>query len=69
MEYGVDEVMTCHQDLKIYGSIWAISTNRLRNYGDPYKPTPQVLIVDSSTDIHTTENFNEAILQLKQYAK
>lgn len=60
---GYDEVMTCHPDYSLYGSVWAMTTKRLENYGDPYKPTPQVLIVDPSIDIHTYEDLEQALCQ------
>ena len=62
--YGFNELMTCHKDYKIYGSIWAITVEKLKNYGDPFKPNPEVLLLDESIDIHTQEDFNSAIKQL-----
>lgn len=73
MKMGVEEVMTCHemehgadyhgQHNKVYGSIWGISRNRLEEYGDPYKPNPEVLLVDKSIDIHTQEDYELAMKQ------
>lgn len=63
MDSGVPEVMTCHKDYSIYGSIWAIEAERLRNYGDPYKPTPWGLLVDKSIDIHTQEDYLASLRQ------
>jgi CMP-N-acetylneuraminic acid synthetase len=63
MEMGADEVMTCDEHHKIYGSVWAIRLDRLKNYGDPYKPTPSVLVVDNSIDVHTEEDYNLAVSQ------
>lgn len=70
---GYDEVMTCHpifddQDYhgrgaRIYGSVWGISAKRLKRYPNPYKPMPEVLVVDNSIDIHTQEDYDEAIKQ------
>lgn len=60
------EVMTCHPenpDNKLYGSVWAITKDKLINYGDPYKPDPDFLIDDDSVDIHTEEDYNKAIKQ------
>ena len=48
----IDEVMTCHPDRTIYGSVWGISASKLKSYGDPYKPNPDVLVRDRSVDIH-----------------
>lgn len=61
MKIGIDEIMTCHEDYSIYGSVWAMTRQRLETYGDPYKPTPQVLVVDKSIDIHTKEDYNKAL--------
>lgn len=59
MEIGMQEVMTCDKDYKIYGSIWGISKERLLNYGDPYKQKPDVLLLDTSLDIHTLSDYNK----------
>lgn len=61
METGVEEIMTCNEKYEIYGSIWGMSRDRLENYGDPYKPTPETLIVDKSIDIHTKDDYHNAI--------
>jgi CMP-N-acetylneuraminic acid synthetase len=61
-----DEVMTCHPDYKIYGSLWALSKNKLSSYQDCYNPKPQIMIVDTSTDVHDQKDFEEAI---QQYGK
>ena len=63
MESGVPELMTCHKDYSIYGSVWGIQVNKLKNYGDPYKPTPWALLVDNSVDIHTQEDYEKALRQ------
>jgi len=63
MLMGTPEVMTCHKDLSVYGSIWAMTADQLDKYGDPYKPTPSVLVVDDSTDIHTEEDLQEALIE------
>lgn len=71
LEMGVSEVMTCYpmthgadyhkQHNAIYGSIRGFSVERLENYPDPYKPEPQVLIVDHSTEIETPESYEQAL--------
>lgn len=61
MKKGYNEIMTCHESYKIYGSIWALTRDRIKKYQDPYKPTPEMLIVDKSLDIHTKKDYNEAI--------
>lgn len=73
LEVGYQEIMTCHplqenknyheQSAKIYGSIWALSTKRLENYGDYYKPKPEILLVDTSVDIETEEDLKKALCQ------
>lgn len=71
LELGVEEVMTSfpiddHQEYhnrasRIYGSIWGLSTKKLKNYPNPYKPKPEVLVVDPSTDIHYQEDLDKAL--------
>lgn len=63
MDCGIAEAMTCHRDYSIYGSVWALSKEKLLGYGDPYKPQPEILIVDESVDIHTEADYEEAICQ------
>lgn len=68
---GCPEIMTCYplqhkttfapesyenQSFLIYGSIWGMTRKRLENYKDFYHPTPEVLLVDNSIDIHTKED-------------
>ena len=67
---GCMELMTCHpiqpsdnyhkQNFLLYGSIWALSREVLYTYKDPQKPSPEVLLVDDSTDIHTKEDLEKA---------
>lgn len=71
MEFGYGEVMTCHplqhdknyheQSAKIYGSLWGISVKKLKDYADPYKPTPDILVVDTSEDIHYEDDYQIAL--------
>lgn len=67
MEKGAQEVMTVHPQVdhlyRLYGSIWALSTIRLKNYGDPFSPTPELLIPDESVDIHTAQDYQKALKQ------
>lgn len=73
LEAGVPEVMTCHpmsykteykkQNNKVYGSIRGMLKDRLLNYPDPYKPNPEVLLVDTSIEVETIEDF-EKLCQL-----
>lgn len=72
METGLEEVMTCHpmehgedyhaQHNKVYGSVWAIATNRLKTYKNSYKPNPEALLVDTSIDIHEEKDYRTALL-------
>ena len=61
MESGVDELMTCHPNRTLYGSIWAIKKDKLAKYKNPMRPKPNVLLVDTSEDIHTEEDFKKAV--------
>ncbi len=63
LEMGAQEIMTSHPDGTIYGSIWGLSYKRLKNYGDPYHPKPQILIKDFSIDIHNDDDFRQALTQ------
>lgn len=64
MEAGCSEVMTCHPDNKVYGSVWAIRTDKLKKYKDAYHPSPDILVKDESVDIHTEDDLNAALCQL-----
>ena len=64
LENGGTEVMTCwneNPDNPLYGSVWGMTFERLKNYGDPYKPNPDFLINDDSIDIHTLLDYNKAL--------
>jgi len=60
MKLGCQELLTCHTDYKIYGSIWAMTKERLESYGNPYNPKPEVLLIDNSIDIHIYKDFKRA---------
>lgn len=73
LEMGVSEVMTSYpmegggtgyknQCAYINGSIRGISRDRLENYGDPYEPDPDVMLVDTSIEIETQEDFDQSLL-------
>jgi len=62
----LNELMTCDENYKIYGSIWALSRKRLNDYKDFYNPKPDILLLDNSIDIHTIDDFNKALNQWKQ---
>jgi len=55
-----DELLTNFPSIKINGSLWGFSRDRLLNYGDPYVHNPDVLLTDESIDIHTIEEYNIA---------
>lgn len=61
MELGHEEVMTCHEDESIYGSVWAMTKARLYDYKNFYDPKPEALVVDKSIDIHTLIEYNQAL--------
>lgn len=73
MEMGTPEVMTVYpiirgegyhdQHFYLYGSIWGVQADVLRNYSDPYQPNPRVLLEDKSVDIHDENDFNQALKQ------
>lgn len=73
IESGYNEVMTCHpvqkgesyheQTYPIYGSVWALSRWQLENYKDAYSPSPEVLLVDESIDIHEYKDYRKALKQ------
>ncbi|NCN26054.1 hypothetical protein GW915_00630 [bacterium] len=69
LKMGIPEVMTCYPMTKdkeykkqgnpVNGSIRGMSLRRLNNYGDPYHPEPEVLLVDDSLEIETIKDFNK----------
>lgn len=69
LKLEIPEVMTCHpiertekykdQNMKVNGSIRGMSIERLNNYGDPYKPNPEVWIPDNSLEIETKEDYDK----------
>jgi CMP-N-acetylneuraminic acid synthetase len=69
LNYGFEEVMTCHpmtqepnyhaQNNRVYGSVRAMTRERLFNYGSPYHPKPDVLVVDDSFEIETPEDYTK----------
>lgn len=65
-KYDYNEIMTAYtiqgyEDKNcLYGSVWALKRERLENYPDPWKPEPELLLVDPAVDIHTEEDFKKA---------
>jgi len=59
------ELMTIHEDTKLYGSIWAMNKFRLLCYPDPLKPNPNILMAEDSVDIHTKTDFKKALKQME----
>jgi len=57
----VDEVMSAFPDRSHNGSVWAVSHERLLDYGDPYQHRPDVLLVDDSGDIHNAADLQRAL--------
>lgn len=57
----VDEVMSAFPDGTHNGSVWAVSHERLVDYGDPYQHRPDVLLVDDSIDIHDAAELQQAL--------
>jgi len=64
MEEGKSELMTCYPDYSIYGSIWAITKDKIIDYKDFYNPKPDVLLVDESVDIHTQQDYERALIDI-----
>lgn len=77
VEVGTPEVMTCYpmsnakkyhnKSNKINGSIRGMSVERLMNYGDPYAPNPEILMVDDSIEIETPRSYNAAKRQWSRH--
>lgn len=73
IEGGVPEIMTCHpvwhtpqykqQNSRIYGSVRGMSLDRLMTYHDPYRPEPEVLLLDTAIDIEDTDSYQQALCQ------
>lgn len=71
VEIGCPEVMTCHpmarerhykdQHCKIYGSVRGMTSMRLVTYGDPHRPQPSVMLVDSSIEIEDEASYQKAL--------
>lgn len=63
-ERGFNELMTCDRNYNIYGSIWAITSYKLKHYeeygADPYNPKPEILLLDPSVDIHNQYDLTRA---------
>ncbi len=65
-KYKYDEIMTAYpikgykKKNYLYGSVWAITRKRLKNYPDALNPEPELLIIDDSIDIHTQEDYKNA---------
>ena len=76
IENGINEVMTCRpivrtkdyhkQFHRIYGSVRGLSLFKLMDYGDAYKPTPDVLLVDNSIEIETPETYHKALCSIRR---
>lgn len=63
LEFGNQEIMTCHLDYSIYGSIWALTYNRLFSYETEhefYNPCPDVVLLDPSVDVHNLSDLKNA---------
>lgn len=73
VDLGVQEVMTCHpmthlesyhhQSNRVYGSIRGMTVERINDYPDPFKPNPDVLLVDTSIEIETPESYELCLKQ------
>ena len=59
--HDVNELLTMYADRTINGSVWGLSKDRIKNYGDYYEHHPDILLLDNSIDIHTRAEFDEAL--------
>ena len=66
---GHEEVKSCHYDGSDYGSIWGMTSDRLRNYPDPYKANPSFWVKDFSIDIHTIDDLWDSFKQYSEYKR
>ena len=57
----VNELLTMYPDRSINGSVWGLSKFRIKNYSNYYVHHPDTLLLDNSIDIHTKEEFEEAL--------
>lgn len=64
MKEGNQEVKTCHGDKSDYGSVWAMTKERLFNYKNPYHAKPDVWIRCDSIDIHTISDLRDALRKM-----
>lgn len=70
--YAYNEIMTAfpihgyEAENRVYGSVWALTGERLKSYQDPWNPEPELLLVDEAIDIHTEEDFKKAEAQMAQ---
>ncbi|OGF27346.1 hypothetical protein A2477_03855 [Candidatus Falkowbacteria bacterium RIFOXYC2_FULL_47_12] len=67
--HDYNELMTvfpAHADAnRVYGAVWALRRERLKNYKDFWNPQPDVLLVDDSIDIHTEADLIQAEKQMR----
>ena len=57
----INELLTFYSNLKINGSLWGFSSQRLLNYGNPYEHKPDIMLNDNSIDIHNSDEFRLAL--------
>lgn len=69
LQLGHEEVKTCREDKSDYGSIWAMTKERLKDYPDPYNATPSFWITDYSIDIHTIDDLYSQFIESKNYKR
>lgn len=58
---SVNEVLTCYSNGEINGSVWGFSRSRLECYGDFYLHSPDALVIDDAIDIHTMDEYRQAL--------
>jgi len=62
-----EEVKTCHKDKSDYGSVWALTVDKIKNYPDPYNSSPDVWVIDESVDIHTLADLKRDLKRLQKH--
>ncbi|MDC3161542.1 hypothetical protein OA953_02075 [Gammaproteobacteria bacterium] len=61
-EYS-DHILTMNEDLTWNGSVWCITKEIIFNTKDFYNIQPDMYLLDDSIDIHTQEEFDEALIR------
>lgn len=63
-----NHILTLNNDMTWNGSIWCINKNIILTMEDFYNLEPEMFLIDDSVDIHTADEFEEALAR-EIYAK